>query len=252
MSWLPSISSMVEHWLNRSIDLVTDFQEYFDVRFHTDEFYPKHIPVVSITDVYVDMLGMWDGRESLLSSISYHPGINGNSIKLIFARPFESKKGLRATYTGGLALDAVQSVYATTQTSGPFTVGKFIHGETSEAIGIVRAQTSTSLTIEVLYGSFVLGETVSQWATEDGKGSETPTASLDTATSLSLAEAYPEIVRGVELQLRYMWKNKDRFEQATVNKDGMSTRRWRGAYFDEAQMQPEVASMLVHLRRIAI
>jgi hypothetical protein len=195
---------------------------------------------------------MWDGRESLLSSISYHPGINGNSVVLIFARPFETKKGIRVKYTGGLAADAVRSVYAMTQTGGPFVVGKFIHGETSETIGIVKAQTSVSLTIEVLYGTFTLGETVTQWETESGPGTAPPTATLDTATSLALAESYPEIVRGVELQLRYMWKNKDRFEQQQITKDGSSTRRLRQGYYDEAQMQPEVASMLAPWRRLAI
>jgi hypothetical protein len=251
MSWLPSVSDAVEHWLNRGIQIQTSFTEYFNVNFHTKEFYPKYIPVVSIDSIYVDSLGMWDGRESLLSSVTYHPGLNGNSIVLVFARPFETNKGLRAIYTGGMAADGVQSIYVTTQT-GAFTVGKFIYGGSSNAIGILRATDGTNMTIEVLYGRYSIGETVYQWDTEDGAGGSTSTATLNSATSLCIAEAYPEITRGVELQIRYMWKNKDRFEQATINKDGASTRRWRGQYADEAQMQPEVTMILAHLRRMAI
>jgi hypothetical protein len=252
MTWLPAVSKNIENWLNRGIQYQTGFTEYFDVRFHTNEFYPKYIPLINITDVYVDMLGMWDGRESQLSSISYHPGINGNSLVLIFARPFETKKGLRLNYDGGLALDAVQSVYVVTETGGTFTPGKFVHGETSDAVGMTVADTGTSMTIEVLYGAFTIGETVTEWDTETGPGNSSATAVLVSATSLSLAESYPEIVNAVELQIRYMKKNKDRFEQQTIGKDGTSNRRVGYRGMNDNELQPEVKMMLGYLRRIAI
>ena len=254
LSWLPAVSASIEHWLNRGIQSVTNYQEFFDVRFHTNEFYPKYIPVINIEDVYVDMLGMWDGRESQLSDISYHPGTNGNSLVLIFARPFETKKGLRIHYDGGLAASAAQSVYAMTPT-GSFTVGKFISGGSSSTIGILRAtDNATTMTIEILYGSFQLGETVYQWDTEDGAGASTTSAVLTAATSLSLAEAYPEIVQATELQIRYMKKNKDRFEQAGITKDGTSIRRVArsGVNKIDNEIQPEAELMLGYLRRIAI
>ena len=252
MTWLPAVSAQIENWLNRGIQYQTGFTEYFDVRFHTNEFYPKYIPLVNIEDVYVDFLGMWDGMESQLSSISYHPGINGNSLVLIFARPFETKKGLRLNYDGGLALDAVQSVYVVTETGGPFTPGKFVYGQTSNAIGLVTADTGTALTIEILYGQYIVGETVSQWDTESGAGNSTATAVLSSATSLCLAESYPEIVNAAELQIRYMKKNKDRFEMQSIGKDGASIRRvgYRGMSFMD--LEPEVKMMLGYLRRIAI
>jgi hypothetical protein len=247
-SWLPSISDAVENWLNRGIEIKT-ITEYFDVNFNTNEFYPKQIPVISFTSVYSDSTGLWDGGESELSDDDYHAGTNNDSIVLTFARPYEARRGLRAIYLGGLAYHGTQSVYAATIT-GTFTIGDFVHGGNSEAVGIVKAVTATSLTIEVLYGRFELGETVTEWATEDGIGAGTATAILTTATKLGIAEAYPEITRGVELQIRYMMKNKDRFEQGSVNKDGTSSRR--GSIENDSQLQPEATMMLQHLRRFAI
>lgn len=255
MSWLASVSTSIEHWLNRGIQQQTAFVEYFDVRFHTNEFYPYYIPVVNIESVYVDMLGMWTGGESQLSDISYHPGINGNSLVLIFARPFETKKGLQLTYDGGLASDATQSVYAISNISGTFTPGKFIYGTSSSSVGILMStDNSTTMTVAVLYGIFQVGETLAQWDTEMAAGSSNQTCKYASATSLSLAEAYPEIVAATEIQIRYMKKNKDRFENASITKDGTTKRRVARTGVDKVdnEIQPEAELMLGYLRRVAI
>ena len=207
MGWLTAISVQIENWLNRGLQ-IQDAIEYYDIRYHYFEFYPLRIPVTTIASIYTDSTGMWIGGESKLSEISYYPGTNGSSIVLNFARPFEAKRGLRVSYTGGLALDGVRSVYGVTY-NGTFVVGKFVYGDITNSIGIVRAVTSTSLTIEVLYGTFQLGETVYLWDTEDSAGTSNATATLDTATSLALAESTPAITRACEMQLRYMWKNKE-------------------------------------------
>jgi hypothetical protein len=254
MTWLASVSTSIEHWLNRGIQLQTAFVEYFDVRFHNNEYYPYYIPVTNIESVYVDFLGMWTGGQSQLSDISYHAGVNGNSLVLIFARPFETKKGLQLTYDGGLASDATQSIYACTFT-GTWTPGTFVYGTSSGSVGILMStDNSTKMTVSVLYGIFQVGETLAQWDTEMGIGTSTATAVYNSATSLSLAEAYPEIVAATEIQIRYMKKNKDRFENAQITKDGSTKRRVARTGVDKVdnEIQPEAELMLGYLRRVAI
>jgi hypothetical protein len=193
---------------------------------------------------------MWIGGQAQLSSISYHPSVNGAAITINFARPFESKNGFMATYDGGMANSAVLSIYNVTFT-GSWSVGKFCFGATSNAVGLVNAATATTLTIEVLYGRFLVGETLQQWDTEDSAGGSTQTAVYVSASSLALAESYPEIVRGVELQLRYMFKNKDRFEQEAIHKDGTSFRRRTKGSLPANELEAEVTMMIAHHRRMS-
>jgi hypothetical protein len=249
MSWLPSVSDAVENWLNRGLEIQAAAVEYFDVNFGYREFWPKYVPIISIASVYTDSQGMWDGRESLLSTDEYHYGTGNRSLVLASTQSFIAKNGLKLTYSGGLAYHAVQSVYDATIT-GSFTVGLFVYGVNSSAVGIVKAVTATTLTIEVLYGKFEVGETVQEWATEDARGASTATATLDSATRLSLAEAYPEVVQAVEMQIRFMVKNKDRFEQGGVTKDGATMRRSTAGI--DNQLQPEATMMLAHLRRLSV
>ena len=92
-SWIPSVSDTVENWLNRKLQMQIAFVEYFDVRYHTFEFYPTYYPVTNIESAWTDSTGMWIGGQSQLSAISYHPSVNGAAITINFARPFESKNG---------------------------------------------------------------------------------------------------------------------------------------------------------------
>lgn len=248
-SWIPSISGKIEKYLNRGIQNQIAYVEYFDVRYHTFEFYPRYYPVVNIESAWTDSTGMWIGGQSQLSQISYHPSVDGAAITINFARPFESKNGFMATYDGGLANSAALSVYNATFT-GSWVLNKFVYGVNSNAVGIVNAFDSSTLTIEVLYGRFQVGETVQQWDTEDGAGTSTQTAVLTTAQSLSLAEAYPEIVRATEMQLRFMWKNKDRFEQERIDKDGTSLRRRTKGSLPANELEAEVTMIMAHYRRM--
>ena len=250
MSWIPSVSDTVENWLNRKLQIQIAYVEYFDVRYHTFEFYPTYYPVTNIESAWTDSTGMWIGGQSQLSSISYHPSVNGAAITINFARPFEAKNGFMATYDGGMANSAVLSIYNVTF-NGSWSVGKFCFGLTSNAVGIVNAVGASTLTIEVLYGRFLVGETLQQWDTEDSAGGSNQTAVYNTASSLALAESYPEIVRGVELQLRFMWKNKDRFEQEAIHKDGTSLRRRTRGSLPANELEAEVTMMIAHHRRMS-
>lgn len=248
MTWLPSVSALIEDYLNRKI-YVEARTEYFDVGYNTYEFFPKAYPVTSVTSVYSDSTGIWDGSESEVDDDSFHISAESNSVVLTYRQRWEKKRGLRIIYTGGLASHAANSVYNVVYT-GSMTVAKYVYGVTSGAIGIINAVNTSTLTIEVLYGKFSVLETVQEWETESSRGASTATAVLSSASSLSLCESYPAIVSACEAQIRFMWTNKDRFEVGNVQKDGTQSRRTM--YNDDAQIQPEVAMMLRKYKRISV
>jgi hypothetical protein len=130
---------------------------------------------------------------------------------------------LRAIYAGGLAYHGTQSLF-TCVITGTWNVGNFCKGSTSEAVGIVKAVTATTLTIENLYGIFEAGETLTEYTTEALTTSDA-TATLTTITRQSLAESYPDIIRAAEMQVRYMFKHKDDYELTSTSKDAKNQRR---------------------------
>lgn len=233
--WIPVVSALVEGYCNRKFYLTT-YTEYFDVRTLQTEFFIQASPISSITSVYYSSQGLFTGEESALSD--YYIGTGDKSIVLSYPEE-EAKRALRIIYIGGFGTSATQSVFTCTIT-GSFTVGLFISGNTSGAMGIVKAVTATTLTIEVLYGVFVVGETLTEWATESARGASTATAVFTAAVSRAICENYPDLVRGTEMQLRYMYKNKLRFEDTSINKDGQSVRSALQRGNALLQLQPEV------------
>jgi hypothetical protein len=242
LGWIGSTSAMIESYCNRNF-LIASYTEYFDVNYKQIEFFLKATPISSITSIYYDITGLFTGSESALSD--YYIGTNDRSIVLATAER-ESKRGLRVIYTGGFGTDAVKSVFTGTIT-GTFTVGKFANGGTSYAKGIIRAVTATTLTIEVLYGTFEVGETITEWGTESAIGASTAIMVVTADTSRAICENYPDLVRATEMQIRYLYKNKLRFEDTAISKDGQSTRNFTTV--SPLGLQPEVLQMLADYRR---
>jgi hypothetical protein len=160
-------------------------------------------------------------------------------------------KKLKIEYTGGLATHGTRSTFIVATTTGTWHTGVYVIGSNSYACGIVRTASATSLTVEVLYGTFEIGETLTEYDTESAIGSSTAVATLNSKSATSLAEAYPEITLGAEMQIRYMWKNKDGFENAGVSKDGVSTKQANVQSLG-MPLQPEVQTMLLKYRRISV
>lgn len=247
LMWLPAVSNQIEDYLNRSLETAS-YTEYFDIQCDSKIFYPKAIPIASITSVYADVQSLWAGGEYALSN--YYTTFDSNGIVLETEEQFDARKALRIIYTGGLAAHATRSVYNIGTISGTFDVDKFVSGSLSSTIGIIKAVTATTITVEVLYGKFEIGETINEWDTEDAIGTSAATAVLTSASSLALCEGYPEIVTACEMQLRYLWKNKNTFEDGGVNKDGQSNRRSPSDGWKE--LQPEVKGLIDSYKRVSL
>jgi len=222
VNMITAASKQIEKFLNRTLDIAA-YTEYFDVNNDNEiEFFVKASPITTLSSVYEDVEGLFDGGESEITDC--YIGVKENSFILPVPCSFVGRKVLRAIYTGGIAYHGTQSLFTVGTITGTWNVNSFCKGSSSEAVGIVKAVTATTLTIENQYGIFTAGETLTEY-TDEACTTSDATAVLTTITRQSLAESYPDIARAAEMQVRYMFKHKDDYELSSTSKDGTNTRR---------------------------
>ena len=222
-----SISKKVENYLGYSLDIQSR-TEYHDVNHNQQVFFTKAQTIQSLTSLYVDYTGLWDGStESEIDDC--YVGIDNKSVVLPVKLSQPTQKGVRIIYTGGLAYDGVKTRITVDDTTD-WTVNRYAVGGTSGAVGIVSSVIDgTALSIENLQGIFEAGETISQHSYEDpaSRGSASATAVISTIDRPSLVESYPDIVLAAEIEINYHFKHKNDYEMITDNRDGTSLRRDR-------------------------
>jgi len=248
LDWITAVSQKVEGWLDRSIQ-IAERTEYFDTMRGRLVYYPKAIPVTTLTSVYEDWTGLYSGTSESAITDSYI-GTESRTIVLPYVLP-AYPKGMRIVYTGGMAYHAVNSLFAIGSITSTMAVGDYVKGATSGAVGIVRSAVtseSTSVTIENLWGIFEASERVDKTSTEGGTAGGTSYFTISSITRQSLAEAYPAIVRAVEIECRYHWKHKHDFENSATSPDGSSVRSKDEAY----SLQAETKAMLAPYRRLVV
>lgn len=244
-NWITSVSSRIEQYMNRTAHL-QQYTQYFDSTPTRTIYYPDALPIAQLTSVHSDASGLFNGSESSIVDAI----INSDRCSIVIPSSlgYEREKSLRVVYTGGLAVHAVNSLFAFDPDTlqGSFTLGSFVMGQISGAVGIVASEPSSErFTIENLWGIFEDGETVVRTTTEGGTATSTDSIVIDSIISQSLVEAYPDIVTAVEMQIRYNWKHKHDFENNATSPDGESRRSFDTDY----DLQPETKAMLAkHVR----
>jgi hypothetical protein len=247
--WLNTVSNSIEQYLNRSIE-ISSRTEYFDVDgFGQNIFYPKAMPIVSITSLYEDSDGLFTGGESIIDDTDYNTGSDNNCIVLLSPMQYLAKKALRLIYTGGLAYDAVETRFTVSSITGSWTAERYIIGSLSGAVGIYKSQSTTTFTVQTLYGKWVIGDVLSEQAAEDGNATEGVSGTIATITRVSLCEAYPELSTACEMEIRYHWKNKMNYENNAVNKDSSQRGTYPGSSTSMYRLRPETISMITPYKR---
>jgi len=227
----------------------TSRTEYFDVDSITTQFFPKAVPISSITSIASDSTGLYDGAESTLSD--YYIGSDSRSINLDYPQ-IKAKRGLRIIYTGGISEHGTQSIFTLTNITGTFVADKFITGSNSGAVGIITTTTTASpITIDVLYGIFEVGDTLTMQNTEGGSDVSNVSAVVATVTQQSLSEAAPEIAMACETEVRYLFQHKDNFETTSISRDGSSYQK-NDKPLQQYILQPQTRSILQSHRRYFI
>lgn len=249
LGWLTPVSKRIELWLNRELELVSR-TEYFNTDAYRREYFPRAIPITSITSVYSDQFGAYDGGES--QQTDFYIGTYNDSL-VLRVPVYEAPKGLRLIYTGGEATHGTRSVY--TMSAGGFTSGRYVLGGTSGAVGIVRSA-GPSLTVENLYGIFEVGETLTEYTTIDLATASGVSATLSAVVTRSLAESNPVYARAAEIEVRFMEKHSHDFEAVTTQNEGVQRRATTsdrfaaiGAFYD---LQPETKALLEPYRRVIL
>lgn len=255
LSWQASVSSLVESFCNRKF-IIESRTEVFDTEPGQRSYIPLGLPILSITSVKSDFEGRFDGTSDYtLSSSDYRIGPSNMSLVLNWPA-IVAIGGLQVVSTGGLAYHPVRSVFACTISGSPQT-GWLCVNDTKSAVGIVRAASSGSLTIENFYGVFSLGDVLAFSTTEDGlfktdgSGLLTPSATITEITQQSLAESNPDLERAVEIEVRYMAQHQNDFENISTM-DGQTTRRGETILQSAYVFQRETLAILNRYRRLAL
>lgn len=248
-NWINVVSQQIAQFLNRQL-LLGSYVEYFDVEYNHARFACNAVPITSITSIYEDPSGLFGtSTKALITDTEYFIGDDTGHFCLYRALPYTARHSLQITYVGGLAASAANTVLAITSPSGAFTVGNYVLGATSAAIGILRAYSATSITVEMLQGIFDSAESLEEHAQEHCSDTALHTATLASVTTASLADTYPAIVRAAEIQVRWNWQRKTEFGLTTSARDGQvvvnSAKREGG----HTQLIEEVESMLVPYKR---
>jgi hypothetical protein len=253
LGWQAAVSNLVETYCHRRF-IIESRTELFDVTPQQKSFRPMGVPLVSITSVKADTEGRYDGTSDYtLDSGDYRIGTD--SMSLVVGYPVTPGLGaLQIVSTGGLAYHAVRSVFAGTVTG--VTNGWYCTNATGTAVGIVRANSATSIAIENLYGYFE-GTDVLSFATKEeslfdaNSLQSSASATLTSCTQRGLSEAYPDLERAVEIEVRYMAQHQRDFENVSTLQD--QTQRRQHTFFQkEYVFQPETLAILGRYRRIIL
>ena len=253
LGWQASASRIVETYCHRSF-IIEARTELFDVTPQQRAFRPMGVPLVSVSTVKADTLGRYDGTSDYtIDSDNYRIGTDSMSLVLNYLVT-PGLGALQIVSTGGLAYHPVRSVFAGT-ISG-VTNGWYATNATGTAVGIVRANSATSITIENLYGVFDEDDTLS-FATKEESLFDTnslqasASATLTAITQQSLSEAYPDLERAVEIEVRYMAQHQRDFENVSTMND-QTHRRQNTVFQREYTFQPETLAILGRYRRILL
>lgn len=253
LGWQASVSRLVESYCHRGF-LIESRTQKFDVTPQQRSFPIHGVPLVSVTSVKADIEGRYDGTSDYtLDSGDYRIGTDGMSVVLGYAVT-PGLGALQIVSTGGLAYHAVRSVFAGTFSG--ITNGWFCTNAYGTAVGIVRASTATTLTVENLYGVFAADDVLSFATKEESlfDSNSLQSSAAGTITSItqqSLSEACPDLERAVEIEVRYMAQHQKDFENVSTLQD-QTQRRQQTVWQKEYVFQPETLAILGRYRRILL
>jgi len=225
--------------------------EFFNISPYQTIFYTSSI-INSVTSLKYSYTGEFTGEESDVTD--YILGTNNKSIITHRALTnIKTPKGLKLVYTGGLAIHGTRTDCIGTNLSGNPLAGNYIRN-TNGAVGILTSVNAPNFTYEALQGVFEAGDVLTISLTENGSAIPATTASILSITNKSLVEQYPEIGMACDMQIRYMFKHKDNFEDTNVNRDSSTfgNTQYVKAENNIYELRPEVRSMLLPLRRFHV
>lgn len=254
IEWGEALSKSFEQYCNREF-LTRERTQYFDARYldNTGRFYPDATPIQSIESVYCDPLGQWQGSEFALTSDTYFPSKDRTNLQIIYTPIPAAPRGVRMVYSGGMARDATKSLYTLSDVEGSITAGLYCFGSVSGAygrvIGLETVEDVVTMEVESLYGVFRAGDALTFQSALYAQDIPGKSAVIEEVTAPALCEAYPDIHRAVEIEVRYMQKHEFDFEMTSARTDGSS---FRHLSHQSYVFQPETLAILNRYKRYLV
>jgi hypothetical protein len=227
LQWILDVSAQVQQHCNREF-LIQERTQYFDVLAPIAEFFPAGVPILSITELAMDPLGQYLGNEYVIDSSNYLIGSTGNSFGILWGAVIKGPNALRAKTVGGLAYHGTQSTFAVAGVTGKATLQAsapssplYAIGGLSESVGRVVSYTeglvagSGALVIDVFAGVFQAGEPLTFQSEIDAEDLDSVGATIAAVSRQSLCEAFPDIARALDIEIRYLEKHAFDFENAS-------------------------------------
>ena len=235
LEWIISISQSFQYFCKREF-LIQSRIQYFNTDLPRQEFFPNAVPIVSISDLSNDPLGLFTGGESVVDPTNYRINAQGRSFETVFPILIGGRNSTRLTYLGGLAYHGTQSTFTLSGVTGAANISSglaagsmFAEGTTSGAIARVIAydDTAKSIVLDNRQGVFLETENLTFQSAVYAQDIPSTGATIASIDRQSLAEAFPDIGRALQMELRYMEKHEfDHENQADGGKYG-ATRRPR-------------------------
>lgn len=239
-------SKRIANWLKRAYPngdaalALLSREEFFSPTPGQLDFYPVAYPIAEIEALHYDFTGKYAGQEVEIPADNYLISDDLRSIHLInfpaldqlqrqTQTPPVAQRGVRATLTAGLAVHPTLSIRAITPIATAMTVGNYVQGVLSGAIGYLIATSTTSISFELLSGVPQQGETVTEYdgwtfgLETSGPGTSTgKTAVLGAATQRSLAETHPDLVEAAEAHVDWSRRNRLDPENVIITREGVN------------------------------
>lgn len=250
INWIQVASRQIEEYLGRKLHREWR-TEYLDAKYGVDLLHPTAIPIIRISALDEDNSGLWDGTSysSLTESDDYNKDKNDESLQLLVPSDYGRTRAFRMHYEGGVAWEAAKAELTVVFPTS-FGTLNYVIGSESEAMGIVRARDSASLSLEVLRGAFVTSEGLTEYSDEDETTATGVTDAVSAITREPLISTNPDIVRACEIMVRHYYKRKHDFDVTGTNKENVTffDRGTRAAY----ALTKEARDLLAPYRRYRI
>lgn len=251
ISWAQSISTSFQNYCGREF-LIFERTQYFDV-YGQQEFFPVATPIRSIAIIENDPLGLFQGAQWTVGHENFHLSQGGYSVQMITSLLMYGQNAMRMTFSGGLAYHPVNSTFTCTTGTGEPVAGMYAYGSNSEAIGkVVSRETLDGVQVLELanfYGIFQFGDALEFMSSPYGQTIPDISCSITDIVQQSLCEAFPDLNRALEIELRYMQKHEADFENKD---DGGKNGPQRREITDSTTLlgfQPETVAILDRYKR---
>lgn len=240
-SFIGTWSKRIEHYCRRTFQYSETHVDFFNAGADRRSFAVSAYPIETVESVATDPTGKYTASYTVLGADYYIIDPNNRSVVIT---PVENAaadsriaqtrvRNVRIAYTGGLAEHGTR-INVTLSNVVDLAVGDTLTGNISQATGIILTASGTSCLIDVSFGAFEDGETVSNGTVEK---------TLVQHDTNAICENDMTLTNACEIMVRHSWKMLTDPGYKT-SETGRTDRFTPSELADDYTFLPEVRDML--------